>query len=383
VSEISVAGGWRFAFGMTGGFTLFAALGAFLVQITPSRSLAVRIGLALVGAGIGIRILAVIEQVPDWLVWLTPFGWFAEIGTPEIGSNVPFLLFALGTMIFGIAAVTLASRREIHGSLLLEERDTVATRGAHDSLWKHEARQDLPGVIGFAGVGLLLALIFGLVASDFIEFIEDFPGFAQVLAEFGLADPTDPAAYIGLIISMLVLVVTLYAAGHVASLREDEATGRLAVLLILPLERHRWLIINTIVGLAAIVVISLLIGLGAMVGTSITGEMLGPTDALRASLNLIPIAVLFVGLGMLIFGLYPPLTGPLVYVIMLATYLLTLMDGFLDLPGWLTSLSPFEYLALVPGEPADLTVSAMFLLIGIAGGVVGAIAFRRRDLMMD
>jgi ABC-2 type transport system permease protein len=383
ISDITFDGSLRFALGMSGGFMFFAALGALLVQITPSRSVGLRFGLGIIGATLAVRILSVLEPMPGWLPWLTPFGWFSEIGTQDVGSNVPFLLFGTGTLVLAVAALNLAQRREIHGSLLLGESETSGPHPPYESFWQHEVRQDMPALIGFGGVGIVLAGIFGMVANDFVEFVADFPAFAAFLAEFGLTDPQDPSAYIGLIITMLVLIPTLYAAGHVAAMRDDEASGRLAVLLVLPLERHRWLLTNTLVGLLGITVISLLVGFSAMVGTLITGTMLDPMDALRAGLNLIPIAVLFVGLGVLIFGIYPQLTGPLVYTLMLSSFLLVLLDAFLDIPGWIIALSPFEYQPSVPGEEANLTVSALFLAFGLIGFVIGGLAFRRRDLMMD
>ncbi len=383
ISDISASGAIRFACGMAGGFTFFAALGALLVQLTPSRSSAVRIGLGVIGAALAMRILSVLEQMPEWLPWLTPFGWFTEIGTIEVGSNLPFLLFGAGTLVLAGVATTLAQQREIHGSLLLGDQETAGPQPPYKSLWWHEVQQSRPAVIGFSLVGVLLTGIFGMVANDFAEFIVDFPAFAAFLGEFGLSDPGDPSAYIGLIITMLVLVPALFAAGHVAAIREEEATGRLTVLLILPLERHRWLITNVLVGLAGIVIISLLVGFSAMIGTSITGTMLAPADALSAGLNLIPIAVLFTGLGVLIFGIYPQLTGPLLYTVLLTSFLLVLLDAFLDIPGWLITLSPFEHQPMVPGEAANLTVSAIFLVLGVAGVIIGAIAFRRRDMMMD
>ena len=383
VSDIALSGSMRFAFGMAGGFTFFGALGALLVQLTPSRSVGLRIGLGIIGLALGIRILSVLEQMPEWLPWLTPFGWYSEIGTAEVGSTAPFFLFGVGTLALAVVATVLAQRREIHASLLLGESEASGPHPPYDSLWKHEVHQDLPGLIGFGAVGVLLAGIFGMVANDFVEFIADFPAFAAFLAEFGLADPTDPAAYVALTITMLVLVPTLYAAGLVAGIRDDEASGRLTVLLSLPLERHQWMLTRLLVGLAGIIVISLLVGFSAMLGTAITGTMLAPADALQAGLNLIPIAVLFAGLGVLIFGLYPPMTGPAVYTLLLATFLLVLLDAFLDIPSWIIALSPFEYQPMVPGEPANLTVSAVFLLVGLAGAIAGTVAFRRRDMMMD
>jgi ABC-2 type transport system permease protein len=382
-SDISGAGAWRFALAMAGAFAFFASLGTVLVQITPHRSAALRIGLGLVGAALAARILAVLEALPTWLRWTTPFGWFSEIGSPAVGSNAPFMLLGAGTLLFGAVAIVLVQRRELHGSLLLQERDTIHQRRPYTSLPAHALRQGLPALTGFACVGLLLALLFGLVANDFVRFIEDFPTFQALLRDFGLTRPDDPSAFIGLILSVLVIIVTLYAAGHVAALREDEATGRLATLLILPLERRRWLGLHAAVGLLGIVLVSLLIGLGAMLGTAVTGTMLAPLNAVRAGLNLIPIGILFLGLGLLVFGVYPPLTGPLVYAVLLVSFLVVLMDALLDIPGWFVTVSPFDHLAMAPGEPINATSSIVFLLLGVTGAIIGALAFRRRDLLMD
>jgi ABC-2 type transport system permease protein len=383
-TEISSTGAWRYALAMAGGFTFFAGLGVLLVQLTPDRGRGLRIGLGIIGAAFAIRILGTAEATPDWLTWITPFGWYSETGTPSVGSDLPFLLFGLGTITAGVIAVALNGVRELHGSLLLGEREVAEEHHRpYESLWQHELTQSRSSIIGYAGVGLFLTMFFGLISADFVDFIDDFPAFAEVLAQFGLDDPTNAAAYIGLIAVMVVLVVTLFAAGHSAAMREDEATGRLAILLILPLERHRWLLTSAVVGVIGIIVISLAVGIGAMIGTTIVGMTFSFGDALLTAVNLIPIGILFGGLGILIFGVFPSLTAPLNYVVMLSSYLLVLLDGFLDIPEWAVTISPFNYLALVPGESMNLLASAIFIGIGLIAGTVGTIVFRRRDLMMD
>ncbi len=383
VSAIGLEGSLRFALAMAGGFLTFTALGTLLAQIMPTRSAALRAGLGVVGITLALRMLSVLEAAPDWLPWLTPFGWYAETGTAQIGSNLPFLLFALTTLAFAVGAVMLCRERELHGSRLVTEQESATATRSYRSLWAHQVRQDGPSILGFGAVGVLLSLIFGMVADEFVDFIEGFPAFAEILAAFGLEDPTDPAAYVGLIVTVLVLIPALFAASVVAALRDDEATGRLTVLLVLPIRRVKWLLVNAVVAIAGITLISLVIGFSAMAGTGITGTMLAPLDALRAGLNLIPMAVMFTGMGILVFGLYPPLTGPAVYTVLLASFIVVMMDAFLDIPDWIVSLSPFDHLALVPGEPANLTASAAFLLIGLGSGIIGSIAFRYRDLMMD
>jgi ABC-2 type transport system permease protein len=57
-----------------------------------------------------------------------------------------------------------------------------------------------------------------------------------------------------------------------------------------------------------------------------------------------------------------------------------MLGDMLNLPGWLTAVSPFEHTPQLPA--ADLTVGPLAILIAIAAGLttLGLAAFRHRDI---
>ena len=56
------------------------------------------------------------------------------------------------------------------------------------------------------------------------------------------------------------------------------------------------------------------------------------------------------------------------------------LGDVLNLPGWLTAVSPFQHTPQIPA--ADLTIAPLAILVAIAAGLItlGLAAFRHRDL---
>jgi ABC-2 type transport system permease protein len=107
---------------------------------------------------------------------------------------------------------------------------------------------------------------------------------------------------------------------------------------------------------------------------------IGLGDIVLQALNLIPIAWMFLGLGLAAFGLVPRLTASLGYALVLTAYVIDLIGGLLELPETVLELSPFRHLTAVPvADPAVVPLSVM-VLVGMVAAGAGAIGFRRRDL---
>jgi ABC-2 type transport system permease protein len=61
-------------------------------------------------------------------------------------------------------------------------------------------------------------------------------------------------------------------------------------------------------------------------------------------------------------------------------YVVEVVGPLLELPGWVTALSPFHHLAAVPMDPVDWGSCVAMLTIGIVVVGAGLVAFERRDL---
>jgi ABC-2 type transport system permease protein len=101
---------------------------------------------------------------------------------------------------------------------------------------------------------------------------------------------------------------------------------------------------------------------------------------LGAALVHAPAIWALVGLTAALFGLAPR-AMPAAWAGLGLCFVTGLLGDVLNLPAWLTAVSPFEHTPQLPA--ADLTVAPLAILVAIAAGLVilGLAAFRRRDLV--
>lgn len=125
-----------------------------------------------------------------------------------------------------------------------------------------------------AGVALFGAVV-GSVVSAVIDLVEDDPDYARTLEELGV-DMSDPGeGFLSLIAIAIAMVLGLFVSWRIGALRGEEASGRLEHLLVRPVGRRRWLAASYALAILA---------------------------ALVVALATMPVAVLFAGIGVLLFA---------------------------------------------------------------------------------
>ena len=103
-------------------------------------------------------------------------------------------------------------------------------------------------------------------------------------------------------------------------------------------------------------------------------------DALRSTLNPLPVVVLTAGLALAALGMAPRLTVALPVTVTLVGFVLSMLGPALDWPQWAMDLSPFTHIALVPAEPWAATSGIAMTAVGAALALAGLMTFHRRDL---
>jgi putative exporter of polyketide antibiotics len=84
---------------------------------------------------------------------------------------------------------------------------------------------------------------------------------------------------------------------------------------------------------------------------------------LGAGLNVIPTALLVLGVGALTLSVYPRAAGRSVYFIVVWSLLADLMGSLVESLSWLDHLSLFHYMALAPAQDPDPAAIAVTLSI--------------------
>jgi len=99
-----------------------------------------------------------------------------------------------------------------------------------------------------------------------------------------------------------------------------------------------------------------------------------------AGLNLVPPALVVLGLGVLVLGVAPRATSTVVYGYLAWSLLVVVVGGIGSTNHWLLDTSVFHQMAAAPAVSVDWSTDAV--MVAVAGGLTGAgmVAFRRRDV---
>ncbi len=364
-----------------GGFAaLWAATGAVCAQVLDTRRRALSAAAALFGAAYVLRLVANSTEDRGWLRRLTPWGWLDEVEPFAARRGWAVAAFWVAALLLAVLAVALRGRRDTGGAFV-----TLADRRAPRLRWLggparfawHESR----GVLAAWVVGLAVwAGVIGAMTGTMLDFLAADESYRRMLDALGMSMMLRAEGFIGVLAGVFGVCFALYAVWRVAAARTDEATGRLDSILVLPVTRRRWLTGHVLLALAGAGVLAVACAATTWVGTRQSGAGLHLDAALRAMLNQLPVAVLFVGFATLVLGLAPRLTQVLPASLAGLTYVVELVGPGLDWPAWVLDLSPFHHLALVPAEPFALVPALVLTGLGLVAATVGVEAFGRRDL---
>ena len=359
---------------------VFGALGALVSQLGRSRRTATQLGLLLFGLAFVVRMVADADPSTRWLLWTTPFGWSERVRPFTDNDLLPLLPAAVATVLLGSLAVLLAGRRDV-GDGVLASRDVAQVRpfGLRSSLGL-AARLQLPSLVGWwvgtAAGGFVFGVIAKVVAGSLPDSVRD------TLGKFGVRGALVDQ-FLGLGFLFLATMVALVPVAVIGSAAEDETTGRLVHLLVRPVTRRRVLLERTAVGAVAVVVAGLVAGLAVWTGAASQHLGVGFGSVLGAGLNVVPTALVVLGLGTVALAVRPRLAAPVVYGVVIGSLLLDMVASLAPSLEVVGRVSLFHYLALAPavhpsGARHLATVGVAAVLV-----VLAVVLWDRRDLRAD
>jgi ABC-2 type transport system permease protein len=353
----------------------FAGLAALLAQLV-SHARDVYAG-SLIVLAVAYVLRGVGDATGSRLTWLSPLGWVEK--TAPFGAQrwwVLLIPLAAGVATGG-TAVRLAARRDV-GSALLRGRlgppraGRLRRRPIGFASWIHR-----PATVGWLAGGILLTAMMGALARQLLDAMAGNQALAEALGAGG-GRPSD--GFVATTQLYLAIIATGYAVQAVGTLRGEEAEGRLEPRLTGTLSRVRWLAAHGVVigiGVTLIVVCS-----SAVLALS-TAWSLGDGGEsgaiMRAGLGYLPAELVFAGLALALFGLWPRGFGSAWAAYAAAAFIALLGPG-LKLAQWVLDLAPTTH---VGNPPLGTMESGALTVLGVLAAaltVAGFLAFRHRDI---
>jgi ABC-2 type transport system permease protein len=353
---------------MAGLGLVFTAVATCAAQVTTHARGALGLSSAFLGVAFVLR--AAGDAGNQVLSWLSPLGW--------VGAVRPFgderwwpilLLLGFAAAVLGLAA-ELTTHRDV-GSGLVPPRAGPA--GASPRLGTSvglATRLQRGMLVGWL-VGVFLGgVAFGSLSNEVEEFVELSPEIAEMFAGTGtsLVD-----GFLGTMLMILALVAAGFTVSSVLRLRSEETSGRVEPLLATGLTRVRWAvgsIATTTVG-TLLVAVAAGLGVGGAHGI-VSGDLGQVPRVVLAALAYVPATLVLAGLAVALLG-WLPRAAVAVWAVLAFCFVTGWLGTVLSIPDWVTKLSPYTHVPLVPAEPVTwapmlwLTAfSVLLLTVGIA-----------------
>ena len=354
----------------------FAGITAVAVQVAENG----RVASGLAGCSVGAAfVLRAIGDIGDGaLSWLSPIGWGQKM-RPFAGENwwplaVPALVLA-GCLWL---AAALASHRDLGAGLVQPRRGPAAAGPLLGTPWGLALRLQRGALVAWASGVFVLGAVYGSVANDIEEFIQDLDdSIRELLARTG-ANIVD--SFFGTTVLILALVGSGFALQSVQRLRAEESALHAETILATPVSRRRWVASHLAVTLGGALLVLGAGGLGLGLAYALTvGDPGAVPRRIGDAIAYLPAVGLMAGLGLALFGLVPrAVAAP--WGLLVLSFVTGFFGEILDLPSWVLRLSPYEHTPLLPAE--EFAALPLVVMTGLASALAGAglWAFRSRDI---
>jgi ABC-2 type transport system permease protein len=369
-------GSAAFGIGLVATGALFAGVGLVAAQVASTSRIATGLGLLVLAASFVVR--AVGDVGSGTLSWASPIGWVQAL-RPFADERWWVLGLLVGATAGLLAlAAWLTTRRDFGGGLLAQRPGRPgASRWLRTPLGLAVRLHRGPIVAWAFGVASL-GLLYGFVAKEAEQMLEDNPDLGEFLAAMGGASITD--AFLATATSMTALLAAGYLVAAVGRLHAEEAAGRAEPILATRTSRSRWVGSHVAAASTGALVVLVSGGLATGVGATVsTGEGERVRQLVGASLALAPGVAVLGAVALAVWAVAPRRTV-LGWLGVAVAATVSLFAEVLDLPSSVRGLSPFHHLPALPAEAFSL--APVLAVTGVAAVLVALafVAFARRDL---
>ncbi|WP_426573309.1 hypothetical protein [Aquihabitans sp. McL0605] len=356
---------------------VFVGVGAVTSQLGRTRRTANGLGMVVLAVAWVLRMVADASPDTRWLRWATPFGWTERMAPFTQNDPWPLLPATAAVVVLVSVAFVLVSRRDL-GAGVISSADVAAPRSfGLGSTWGLAARLEVPILaawgLGVVATGLSLGFIAKMTEASVPASLGD------TLDKFGVHG-SFADQYLGVAFLLVATVVALIPAGQLGAAADEQTSGRLVQVLAGRPRRPTWFAERLALAALGVVAAGLLAGLATWAGAASQGVHLGLGDLVVAGLNVVPTALLALGLGAVVLALAPRAASTAVYVVVGWSLIGDLLASMVSGLAWLDRFTLLHYLALAPAEDVDPATLAAVTAVAVALGAVATAAFARRDL---
>ncbi len=328
--------------------------------------------------GISYLLRAVGDLGSEALSLISPLGLILRTKVYVQNTWWPIFLMAGASAIVILIAFRLNSMRDLEAGFIAARPGASSASPFLQSPLGLAFRLQRTTVIGWTAGMFVLGVSYGSIFGEidaFFQTSEIFELLLPMLEGFSLTDQFTATllavmAMIGLIPVLLIML----------RLKSEEQANRTEHLLARAVPRRRLMGSYLIISLIFAVVGQIVSVLGLWFASSaVLDDPLSLASTLKAGLAYVPSMWIMLGLAALLVGFAPKLAS-LIWLYLGATFFVIYFGGLLQLPEWLSKLTPLGYVPNVPMEPMSPSLASLLVLTAFILIALGLTGYERRDI---
>jgi ABC-2 type transport system permease protein len=377
-TDVPVLGSLAFSCALAASGLVFTAVAAVSAQLSASARVARGIAFGVLGAAFTLR--AVGDASGSELSWASPLGWSLLV-RPYAGDRFGLLALHLTlTVALAVLAYLLQGARDVGAGMFAERRGrpraTGILSGPMGLAWRLTRGSVLVWTVGLGLYGLLV----GSVVHGIGDELGGSGSARDIITRLGGTGALEEA-FIAIAFNMLGMVAAAFAVSLALRPHQEETAQRAETLLAGAVSRTRWLRGYLVVALAGTTVAMLTSGLlaGLTYGAA-AGDVGGKLPPVVGSAAVqLPAIWLLVAVTTVLFGAAPRFT-PVAWGALVGFIAVYLLGSLANSPHWVLDLDPFSHVPRVGSDSFTATPLVWLLILDATLIILGALAFRRRDL---
>ncbi len=362
----------------------FAGVAATTAQLSPYSRTCTAL------AGVVLAVAFLVRGIGDmsrsqggdlaWLSWLSPLGWAQQTAPYTLDRWWPLVFPLLFAAVGAGLGYLLRSRRDFGAGVLADRLGRERAPSWLGTPLALAYRLQRGALLGWSVAIFLTGLLLGAFTDSMADVADSLP--PEMLAVMGGDGAADAFVngYLGFMSVYFGVMFAVFAVLAVQSLRSQETEGHTEAVLATAVGRAQWVLSWVTVTALGAVWLAVLAGLGEGLGAVLVtgdGSLFAPT--LLGHAVQFSTVWFFLGLAVALYGLAPRLIG-LVWVLYVVGTVLIFFGPMLDLSQAWLNLSPFQHTGQHPATDVQWLGVTVLSLGGVALALLGAVAFRRRDL---
>ncbi|MTI49125.1 MAG: ABC transporter permease [Firmicutes bacterium] len=366
-------------YGMTLSATgiLFATTTSVFSQLTQTTRGTLGYSFSFLGFTYLLRAIGDINS--EALSLISPLGLIMRTKTYVENVWWPILIVLALSVIIGYIAFRLNNIRDLNASFIPvkpgKKDASIFLQSPLGLAWRNQRGT----IIGWAIGMMILGASYGSILGDVESFFSGNEMYQKLLEGIGGAGSM-VEQFVVMLYAIIAMVGTVPVLQIILKLRHEEKRNRLEHILSRVVSRGK--LIFSYVTLATIT--SLIMSFAGTFGLYSAGASVATTHLkfstmMKASLAYLPAIWVFMSITVLLLGMFPKAIK-VIWVYLGLTFATIYFGGLLQLPEWVSNLTPFGHVQKIPMEDYNIISGIVLFAISISLILIGNIKYRTRNL---